>query len=310
MRQAATASFASLALIGAQACSSPPPVDVIAGDGALCDLTRRLAGSELRVSCILGPEDDPHQLQLTPQQTRQIRDATLVLINGYGLTPALDRLPNTVKVAELAVPNSPELHESDHGESGHSHGDRDPHVWHDPQQAAAMVAFVSKELAVLAPEHAGVIEQRAKAMQNDLTALDRWNQAQFSTIPAPRVLASGHRAFASLARAYKLKELPVLDATSSSESLRPQALAQVVNDLKQQGVRRLFSEQVPANRSLQRISQLSGVRLAMQPLLADAAGANLMNTLTANTCLIVNALGGRCDQEGAEQLVQRWQANN
>jgi ABC-type Zn uptake system ZnuABC Zn-binding protein ZnuA len=318
MRRAATASITVLALLASQACSRPPEADVIAADGALCDITRRLAADDLRVSCLLGPGDDPHQLQLTPQQTRQLRQARLVLINGYELTPALQDLPSAVKVAERAVPNSPEIatghaaEEIDHQHGqhidSHQHGDRDPHVWHDPRQATAMTNLVSQQLAALAPKATGRIEARAAAMRRSLVALDRWNQQQFSTLPQPRTLASGHRAFASLARAYQLQELPLIDATSSSETLRPNALAKLIARLREQRVRSLFAEQAPASRSLERISALSGIPVAKQPLRADAGGDNLMTTLTSNTCLIVDGLGGRCDQRGAQALIRGWDA--
>lgn len=320
MRRTASALMAAVALAAVQACSQGAPVDVIAADGALCDITRRLAADNLKVNCLLGPGDDPHQLQLTPEQTRQLNQAELVLINGYGLTPALDKLSQAVKVAEIAVPNSPNLNEDgeddDHSHTGHAdadthghaHGDQDPHVWHDPSQAASMVKLVSTKLEQLRPQAAQAIRRRSEAMQSSLLALDRWNRAQFSTIPSPRLLASGHRAFASLARAYQLKELPVVDATSTSEALRPQALADVVAALRSQGVRSLFAEQMPASKALMRISSLSGVPLASEPLRADSGGDNLMATLTNNTCLIVDALGGRCDQASGAELVQRWNA--
>ena len=301
-----------LLLLVSQACSSAPQAEVIAADGALCDITRRLAASDLRVNCLLNGDADPHQLQLTPEQTRQLRQAPLVLINGYGLTPALNTLPTAVKVAEQAVPDSPKLSGHDahnhHNDHGHSHGDRDPHVWHDPRQAAAMVALVSQQLQDLAPAHSSQIQARAKAMKSELEALHRWNQRQFATLPQPRVLASGHRAFASLARAYNLKELALLDATSSSATLRPQALTAVVEQLQRRRVRSLFAEQLPPPRTLERISSISGVPLAPRPLQADSAGDNLMTSLTGNTCLIVNSLGGRCNASGAAKLVQQWTA--
>lgn len=310
MRRILAGAFAAL-LLGAQACSREPQTDVIAADGALCDITRRLADGDLQVNCLLGGEDDPHQLQLTPEQTRQLSQARLVLINGYGLTPALEDLPGAVKVAEIAVPESPDLGDGDHDHGhahGHAHGDRDPHVWHDPRQAEAMVQLVSQKLQALAPASSTRIAARAQAMQSSLQALHRWNQQQFSTVPQPAILASGHRAFASLTRAYGLQELSVLDASSASETLRPQALSAVLQALSAQKVRSLFAEQQPASRNLQRISQLSGVPLAPRPLRADSAGENLMATLTGNTCLIVDGLGGRCDQNSARTLVERWTA--
>ena len=303
-----------LTLLGA-GCQRPAAVEVIAADGALCDITRRLAANDLTVGCLLGPNDDPHQVQLSPEQSRQLRQARLVLINGYGLTPALEKRPDVVKVAELAVPDSPSLEADDHhddhdghGEQGdsHGHGDRDPHVWHDPRQAAALVAAVSQRLQQLDPQAAPAIAARASALETSLRALDRWNRAQLATIPGARVLASDHRAFASLVRAYGLEELPVVDSASSSDRLRPAGLNQVVRQLQQRRVASLFSQQDPPSRSLERVSRLSGVPIAPQPLRADAGGDNLMVTLTTNTCRIVAALKGRCDGAGRERLVAGW----
>ncbi|MEB3209461.1 MAG: zinc ABC transporter substrate-binding protein, partial [Synechococcus sp.] len=75
--------------LGLTSCRLAPSADVIAADGVLCDLARRLAAADLEVHCLLRPGDDPHQFRLTPQQSRELSQAPLVLINGYGLTPAL-----------------------------------------------------------------------------------------------------------------------------------------------------------------------------------------------------------------------------
>ena len=334
---AASLALALTAAAGLQACRTPPPADVIAADGVLCDLTQRLAASDLRVSCLLQPGDDPHQFRLTPQQSRELSQAQLVLINGFGLTPALAELTKpgtsqtkTVAVAELAVPNSPVLeaappktadshqhHDEDgqhHDEDEHGHGDRDPHVWHDPTQAAALVLLVAQQLQQLKPAAQAPIAARAQAMTATLQQLDDWNRRQLATIPTARPLATGHRAFASLARAYGLQELAVVDASSSSDNLRPQAFQAVVAQLKRDQVPMLFAEQLPASKALQRISSLSGVPIAAAPLVADGLAAepdgngNLVATLAANTCLIVNGLGGRCDTSGQQTLSQRWQA--
>jgi zinc/manganese transport system substrate-binding protein len=307
----------ALALTG---CGAPPPAEVIAGDGVLCDITQRLAADDLRVSCLLQPGDDPHQFRLTPQQSRELSQAELVLINGYGLTPSLAGQSKAVAVAERAVPGSPELKvlqdsHGDHHEEGHDHGDRDPHVWHDPSQASAMVQLVAQQLEQLKPAARPRIAARARAMTTVLGQLDRWNRQQLATIPVARPLASGHRAFASLARAYGLQELPLVDSMSSSDNLRPQAFQAVVKQLKKEQVPMLFSEQLPPSKALQRISALSGVPLSAEPLMADGlapAGkgstSSLVATLSANTCLIVNGLGGRCDRASQEALIESWQA--
>ena len=311
--------------LGLQACGPAQAPAVIAADGVLCDITKRLAGPDLQVGCLLQPGDDPHQFRLTPQQSRELGQARLILINGYGLTPAMAKQANAIAVAERAVPNSPvlvgkpaELAGKPEESEGHAQhpSDRDPHVWHDPNQASAMVRLVAQQLEQLKPGARTRIAARATAMEAVLQDLDRWNRQQLATIPVAKTLATGHRAYASLARAYGLRELPVVDATSSSQSLRPQAFQAVIHQLKSEQVPVLFAERVPASKALQRISSLSGVPLAPAPLVADglakardnSGSSDLVATLTANTCLIVTGLQGRCNKASQRNLIRQWEA--
>ena len=299
--------------LGLQACGPVQAPAVIAADGVLCDITKRLAGPDLQVGCLLQPGDDPHQFRLTPQQSRELDQARLILINGYGLTPAMAKQAHAIAVAERAVPNSPVLVGRPEESEGH---DRDPHVWHDPNQASAMVRLVAQQLEQLNPEARTRIAARATAMEAVVQDLDRWNRQQLATIPVSKTLATGHRAYASLARAYGLRELPVVDATSSSQSLRPRAFQAIIHQLKREQVPVLFAEQLPASKALQRISTLSGVPLAPAPLVADgmakardnSGSSDLIATLTANTCLIVNGLHGRCDKASQRNLIRQWEA--
>lgn len=340
----ALAAATSALLIGVAGCSAGPSSGgpapdsplVVAADGVLCDLTRRLAADDLRVECLLGPGDDPHQFQLEPRQKAQLSSSRLVLINGYGLTPSLQDLPGAVPVAERAVPDSLMLkvegdesgqrgakddHAEGHDHGGHEHGhhdhgDRDPHVWHDPRHAQAMTSLIAERLAAIRPEARERILRRAAGLESLLSDLDRWNRSQLASIPTPRPpLATSHRAFASFSQAYDLEELALVDGFSSSDSLRPEEFRGVIEALGAQKVPQLFAEQLPAPKALLRISELSRVPIAPAPLFADGLAADasgkplsLMATLTGNTCTITRGLGGRCDQAGAQDLNERWMA--
>ncbi|MEB3199496.1 MAG: metal ABC transporter substrate-binding protein [Synechococcaceae cyanobacterium] len=327
---------AALPGCGTPGAGTPPSgaaAAVVAADGVLCDLVQRLTAGDRPVACLLQAGEDPHAFRLTPQQRRGLSSASLLLINGYGLSPALSRLPQAVPVAERAVPDSPRLDggatdgeghppDDDHGHGhGHEHGhagERDPHVWHDPLQARAMLTFVAEQLARQQPATAGMVRQRASRLAGLLQELDRWNGQQLATVPrrdGGRLppLATAHRSAASFARRYGLRELSLLDALSRSASLRPQSLEQVVDELRRSRVPMLFREPGDPSHTLQRLSRLSGAPLSPEPLVVDGLGRgpqgslSLMATLVSNTCRISTGLGGRCDREGGESLIRRWQ---
>jgi ABC-type Zn uptake system ZnuABC Zn-binding protein ZnuA len=273
---------------------------VVAADGVLCDLTRTLAANQAQVVCLIPAGTDPHQAALRPRDRQALAEAQLVLINGYGLTPVLERVATSaprVAVAEQAVPQNP---------------DRDPHVWHNSSQAAAMVRVVEgRLLAVLPAAAASGVQQRSQAARAVLDQLGTWTGAQIRSVPeASRVLVTEHRAFGSLARRYGIRELPLLDSFTTAGVLRPASLAAMTKAIRESGTRQLFAESLPVSKTLQRLSRSSGVPVNPTPLHADglAPGRSTVQTATGNVCTFVNGQGGRCDTAAADRLAQRWAA--
>jgi zinc/manganese transport system substrate-binding protein len=284
-------------LPAAVAQAATPPL-VVAADGVLCDLTRTLAADQARVVCLIPPGSDPHQAVLRPRDRQALAEARLVLINGYGLSPVLARVTTTaprVAVAEQAVPASP---------------GRDPHVWHNPSQAAAMVRVVEARLAQVLPGGASAgLNRRSQAASAVLADLGRWTEVQIDTVPSrSRVLVTEHRAFSSLARRFGVRELPLLDSFSTAGVLRPASLGQMTKAVRDSGTRQMFAESLPVSKTLRRISRASGVPVNPTPLVADglAPGRSTVQTATGNVCTFVIGQGGRCDGAGAERLAQRW----
>ena len=70
----------------------------------------------------------------------------------------------------------------------------------------------------------------------------------------------------------------------------------------------IFTPSFPPSKTLRRISKSTGLPIASNPLYGEgvAAGQSSISTATSNICTIVNAQGGACDREGAQQLDARW----
>ena len=273
---------------------------VVAGDGVLCDLTRTLSSGATDVRCLIAPGSDPHHLRLTPTNRKDISQSNLVLINGYGLTPTLARLQGSfqlISVGEQAVPNNPT---------------RDPHLWHNPINTSAMASVVSRalqQLPVSAESKVG-LQRRLKTTQGILRDLDAWNRQQIATIPAKhRVVVAEHLAFGFFTNRYGMKQVAMIDDHATGGQLRPSSLKSISNAVHASNTKVLFAEQQPPSKTLRRISKRSGKPIASKILFADgtAPGKSLIETATANTCAVVNAQGGTCDQAGAKALQQRWE---
>ncbi|QNJ05764.1 ABC-type Mn2+/Zn2+ transport system/ periplasmic component [Synechococcus sp. MEDNS5] len=286
-------------LLIAAAASAPT---VVAADGVLCDITKLLVADQAKVVCLIPAGADPHTLALRPADRSNLSKANLVLLNGYNLTPALNGVKAggpVVSIGEIAVPKNPL---------------KDPHLWHDPSNAAAIVNTTASKLRPLFQgRQDAAINRRRASMDSVLKALGTWTGAQIRTVPeAQRVLVTGHRGFSFLAKRYGIRELPVIDEYATGGRMRPSSLRAISKALKASGTKVIFPDALPPSKTMRRISRSSGVPLAKQPLFGEgqAPGQSLIQTATGNVCNFVVSQGGQCDKKAADQLQKQWAAIN
>lgn len=292
-------SLLAFTAFGVSAQAAEPPV-VVAVDGTLCDLTRTLAGSAATVRCLIPPGGDPHGYRLKPSDRKALAQSSLVLHNGFNLTPAAKKMssPGTVvAVGELALPN---------------YKGNDPHVWHSPKTSAAMVTVVANSLAPVLPasERAALSARAAKA-KAVFNALDSWGNTQFTALPKPkRVLVTDHKAYSHLTDRYGIEQITMLDSYTTGGVLRPSSLKKITVAVKDSGAKTIFTGSLPASKSLKRISRSTALPIASKPLYAEgvAPGESAVSTATINICTVVKGQGGTCDEVAAAQIAERWTA--
>ena len=273
---------------------------VVAIDGVLCDLTRTLVAKDVKVVCLIQPGSDPHNYRLKPSDRQALSNASLVLHNGFKLTPSANKISGSAKVIAVAEKALP------------ANDGSDPHVWHDPANSAAMVAVVADRLApVLPASQRSALAARAAEAINVLNALGDWGTKQFATIPEnQRVLVSEHQAYSHLTNRYGLRQITMLDSFTTGGLLRPSSLRAITAEVQGSGAQTLFPESLPISKTLRRISRSTGVPINGAPLFADGLAPNrsTVGTATLNICTVVKGQGGQCDQAAADALIARWSA--
>ena len=273
---------------------------MVAIDGVLCDLTRTLVAKDVKVVCLIQPGSDPHNYRLKPSDRQALSKASLVLHNGFKLTPSANKISGSAKVIAVAEKALP------------ANDGSDPHVWHDPANSAAMVAVVADRLApVLPASQRSALAARAAEAINVLNALGDWGTKQFATIPEnQRVLVSEHQAYSHLTNRYGLRQITMLDSFTTGGLLRPSSLRTITAEVQGSGAQALFPESLPVSKTLRRISRSTGLPVYSSPLFADGLAPNrsTVGTATLNICTVVKGQGGQCDQVAADELIARWSA--
>ena len=78
--------------------------------------------------------------------------------------------------------------------------------------------------------------------------------------------------------------------------------------MEQENIQVLFPEQEPPSKLIENLSVQAGLPLTAEPIYVDGLTpeGNTISTAVHNTCLIVDSLGGICDDEYGNSLSERW----
>jgi len=311
---------------------------VVATTSVICDLTEQIAQDTIALTCLMDPGQDPHTYQAKPSDRQAIDEADLVLYDGYDFAPGLiglvDASSNSapkVAVYEAAVPDPlmgaghdhaegeahdhdhehAEDHDHDHAEGdAHAHGEEelvaDPHIWHNAANNAAIAEVIATNLAKVNPDQAAVYAQNAATLTVQFAELDTWIQTQVDTIPASnRSLVTTHDAFRYYADAYGIDVKGALSGLSTEEQPSAAVLTGLVDQVKEAQVPAIFAESTTNPDLINTVASNAAVKVAEQPLFVEGPGGagtaaeTTQEMLVANTCTIVNALGGTCDEGDA-----------
>lgn len=282
------------------------PLPVVASFSILGDVVSQVGGDRVAVSVLVGPGSDAHVLQPTPAQARLVAQARVVVSHGLGFEGWMPRLMRSAgfKGRELRVgegpgaraPLKPPPGAQHHGH--HHHHDVDPHTWQD---VASVLQWVPRIAAVLCEaDAAGCTEhqRRAAAYAERLRTLDAEIRAAWATVPAAeRKLISSHDAFGYYAAAYGVRFLSPQGLSTEAEA-SARGVAQLVRQIRAEGIRALFVESIADPRLIEQIGRETGLkpagRLYSDSLSApDGPAATYEALMRHNTRLMVEALRPR-----------------
>jgi len=234
-------------------------------------MARQVAGNLATVESLVPANGDVHTFSPKPSDVARLARARLVVMNGLGLDDWLDKLVNSAApnatVLKLAVglPDATYVTGDDPG------GPANPHLWMNVQYAIGYVDRITAALKQADPSSAETYDANAATYKQTLTTLDGWVRDQMATIPpANRKFVSFHDAFPYYAAAYGLEIVGVAVAAPGQD---PSAAytAQLIDAIKQAGVKAIFSEaQFPA-KLVDQIAQSTGATVESN-LYDDAIG--------------------------------------
>jgi ABC-type Zn uptake system ZnuABC Zn-binding protein ZnuA len=248
-------------------------------------LVREVSGDRADLNVLVGPGVDPHDYELTAADRKTLDRADVVFRIGLDLDDdfvegALDRDRDVVLTEGLALPRAD-----------------DPHVWHDADLAKAMTNRIAAALTERDPGNAEAYRQRASAFMARLEAADRDARALIETIPAAnRKVVTDHDAFGYFLDRYGLTLVgTVIPGLSTAAEPSAKELAGLVDTIRREKVKAVFSEGTADPKVAQRIAADAGAKV-VDTLYGDSLGEpgsgadTIDGMLRANAKTIVEAL--------------------
>jgi zinc transport system substrate-binding protein len=274
--------FAELALgisaCGGNATAGGSRTQIVASFYPLAYAAEQVGGKSADVENLTPPGAEPHDLEVSPKDVRDVQSADLVLLLGHGFQPQLeDAAGSGDKVVRLL--DTPGLERFPNG---------DPHVWLDPHRYELIVRRIGDEL------DGG---SRTDRLVTRLRALDREYRTGLSRCARHEIVTS-HEAFAYLAQRYGLHQVTITGISPEAEP-SPKDVQHVVDSVRDTGATTVFFETLVSPRLAETVARESGARTdVLNPIegLTDnqaARGDDYFSLMQANLANLRKALGCR-----------------
>ncbi len=248
--------FVALALLLPLSLQAAEKIQVVTSFSILADLAHEIGGERIELTNFVSADADAHVYEPSPDNAKALLKADLIIANGLGFEPWLERLLDSTEPSGKRINASAgvlPLMLDDEGEQV-----ADPHAWQSLSNAEVYVRNIAKALSEVDPAHAQEYAARRDAYLARLHALLQEANARFATLPASqRKVVTSHDAFGYLGQAWQLKFIAPQGLSTHDEPSAAEVAA-LIRQLRDEGVRAVFVENIRDPRLIQQIAEEAG----------------------------------------------------
>jgi manganese/zinc/iron transport system substrate-binding protein len=268
-----------LAIISALAASfllsgavAEAKVHVATTIGMVADLVRQVGGERVEVEQLMGPGVDPHLYKPTSTDAARLSKADVIFYSGLMLEGRMgDLFAKLARSGKRVYPTTESVPEELLTEPKEFAGHYDPHIWFDVSMWAQTVPTIVKGLSEVDPEGKTIYENNGAALTDRLNTLHQWCKDTIGQLPEnQRILVTSHDAYNYFGRAYGFRVIGLQGVSTVSEAALAD-MANLVDFIKEQGVKAIFVETSVNPAAIRRVSEDAGVKIGGE-LYSDAMG--------------------------------------
>ena len=256
-----------IVFLSSVAAAVPAPagrISVVASFYPLYEFARQVGGDRVTVRNLVPAGAEPHDYELTPRDVIAVNEARVVIYNGAGLEPWVQKLLPQIPERVVKINASDGIQLMRLG-SGEDRGQIDPHVWLDPVLAQRQVDNILAGHVQADVSGRVVYEANAAAFKARLGALHE--RIQRTLAPCrKKVFIMTHTAFGYFAARYALTQFAIAGVTPGAEPSAAK-IREIVRIVRQHDIHVIYYETLVSPRVASAIAREVGARtLALNPI--------------------------------------------
>lgn len=280
------------------------PIRIAATVAPITNIVANIAGDTNAVIEGLVPEGtNSHTFEPPPSAAKTLEEADIIFINGLVLEEptkdlALANLTDGATICELGTEILPEdqwIFDFSFPAEG---GKPNPHLWTNPLMVKDYAKVVAEALSERDPANADTYEANLAKFSAKIDKLDVAVRTATGTLDVEaRKLVTYHDAYAYFAKEYGWSVVGAIQP-SSFEEPTPKEIADLITQVKAEGVKAVFGSEVFPSPVLEQIGKEAGVTyidvLRDDDLLGEPGDGDhtWMGLMRFNYVTMIEALGG------------------
>jgi len=238
-------------------------INVVTTLPLFADIASNIAGDRAAVDSLLPAGADPHTFEPSPSDIRKITEADVIFANGLGLEPSLLRVigANISSAAVLVELAEASISAGVSTIPATDQGNRDPHLWMDPEIGSEYAAIVRDTLSFADPGGSETYNGNYETYAATLDDTAQYMRDTAAAVPVDdRLIITTHDAFGYLARAIDF-EVAGFVARGPGQDASPDDISDLITTIEELGVPAVFTEPQTSveTRTLEQIASDAGV---------------------------------------------------
>lgn len=272
-------------LLFTTSCTTKANNEIITSSFPIYDLTTRIAGDKMTVKNLVKAGIEPHDYEPSTQDVASLIECKLFIANGLGLEHYTSELTKDITdKMYICTEGITTLYTTNNT--------ADPHAWLNPLNAIKMMENIKNKLSSIDEANASYYTENFEANKALFLELDESYKAELTNLKST-YLVTAHAAFTYLCDAYGLTQLPI-SGISPDDEPTAQAIANLINQIKDLNVTTIFSEELVSDAVAKSIASQTGlvcsVLSPIEGLEDESSTDNYLTLMESNLVEIVKAL--------------------